>query len=142
MNVPVLPADTGVGASPGDDTISEGNSALATILWSKTAGWPVANYKSRYANFFDAHQFITVFSDGRNAFVFNRRGVKRETGIGCWNCRRQVLQTFRLRYMDLVGPLDVPMVRHEDGNSYEFFLVILLERAGSVWGIMGLKACS
>lgn len=43
--------------------------------------------------------------------------------------------------MDPIGPLDMPLVRHEDGSNYVLRLAILVEHAETVRGSMELEAC-
>lgn len=56
-NVPALFVDTGISASPGADTMTEGGSAAATVLQSEVLNWSVAVCKSRYSDCLDARWF-------------------------------------------------------------------------------------
>lgn len=63
----------------------EGGSAEATVLRSEAIEWSIADYKSKYANFFDARGSIAMFSDGRSTVMYDPRGVKPKTDADGWN---------------------------------------------------------
>lgn len=69
VDVPSLPVDTGVGASPGAVTIPESCSATATVMRSEAVDWSVADYKSKFADCFDVRRFNAMVLDSRNAIM-------------------------------------------------------------------------
>lgn len=92
--VPAMVVSTGAANLAGAGIMSECCSAPATVLQSEAMDWSAADYKSRYAGCFDARRFSAMFSDGRNAIMYDRRGVKRDTDIGGCNRRWQVSQSY------------------------------------------------
>lgn len=59
----------------------DGGSAPATVLRSEVVNWSVTEYTSRYVDCSDAPRFSAVFSNGKNAIMLDRQGVKRDTDI-------------------------------------------------------------
>lgn len=82
-----------------------------------------------------------MFSDGRNAVMYDRRGVKRNTDIGGWNRCRKVMQSHRPGFLDDIGLFDMPLVLHKEESNYVLPLATLVGNAGNVGGVMGLEAC-
>lgn len=138
--MPALLVDTGVGASPEANMMSEGGFAAATVRF-EVVDWPVAAYKARYVDCQDALQLSDMFSDNKYAIMYDRRVVNHGTDIGGWNHRCQVLQSYCRGYMDHVGSLDMPMVDHDEESNYVPCLVTLLEHADTPKSIMGLEGC-
>lgn len=68
-------------------TTQDGAFVSATVLRSEAVNWTVANYKSKYADFFDVCELNAVLSNGCNATMYDHRDVKRDTDIGGRNCR-------------------------------------------------------
>lgn len=89
-----LVVSKGAGALPGEHTMREGDFTVATVLRSKIVDWSAADYKSIYADFYDARQFCAMFSNGRNAIIYDRRGVNQNTDVWGWNSRWQVLHSY------------------------------------------------
>lgn len=79
-----------------------------------------------------------MFSNGRKAIMYDRRGVKCDTDIRNWNRCWQVMQSYCSGYVDPIGSLDIPMVRHKDESIYVLHLATLVEHAGTVRGLIGL----
>lgn len=50
------------------------------------------------------------------------------------------MYSFYRCYLDSFGPLDMPLVRHEDESNYVHRLATLLENAGAVKGLIELEA--
>lgn len=68
-------------------------------------------------------------------------GVKRDINIRCRKRRWQVMQSYGLRYIDPIGSLHLPLVRHEDEKNYVLCLSTLVKHAGTSRGLMGLEIC-
>lgn len=88
----------------------------------------------------DARWFSAMFSNDRNATMYDRRSVKRDTDISSWNRRWQVLLSYRPHCVNPVGTLDMPVVCHEDESTYVLYLVALVDHAVTVRCVMGLEA--
>lgn len=82
-----------------------------------------------------------MFFDGRNAIIYDRRVVMRDTDIGGWNCSWNLMQTCCQGYLDPIGFLDLPLVLHEDKSNYVLCLAALVERAEEIKGLIGLDDC-
>lgn len=82
-----------------------------------------------------------MFSDGRNAIMYDRRGFKRDTDIGGWNRRCNVMQSCSSGHLHHIGFLDLSLVPYEDEGSNVLLLATLIEHAAEVKGLMGLNAC-
>lgn len=70
LDVLALPVNTVVGAWPGANTMSEGGSAAAVVLWTEAVDLSDTDYKSKYGNFSDVCRFNAMFSNGRNAIMY------------------------------------------------------------------------
>lgn len=66
-------------------------SAPMTVWRSEVVDRSVADHKSRYVNWLDARRFSAMFTDEKNAIIYDRQCVKRDTDIGGQNRRWQVL---------------------------------------------------
>lgn len=141
MNVPALPVDAGVGASPEADIMPESGSAPATVLRSEVVDWFAVNYKFRFADWLNPRQLSTMFSDGEGAIMYDCRGVKHDTDIGGWNRRWEVLQSYFPGYVDPVGLSEMPMVHHKEESNNALRLLTSVEHAETVKGLIGFKPC-
>lgn len=120
--------------------------AAVTFLRFETVDWTAANYKTKYADCFDLYRINTLFSDGRNAIMCDRRSVKRDTDIEGWSRCWSVMQYSFLKFMDPIGPSEMPLVRNKDRvttcfvrrpwlsilelwkSSWDWRLVVLIDR--------------
>lgn len=69
----------------------EGASVPAMIVRFKAVDCTVADFKSKYADWFDVDRFNSMFSDGCNAIMRDRCRVKRDTDIGGRNRRQNLM---------------------------------------------------
>lgn len=95
-------------------TTPEDALVLVTGLGSEAVDWTVADYRSNHADFLDVHWFKAMFRDGCNAFIYNRRGLKRDTDIAGWNRRWNLMHSCCPGCIDPIGFLDMPLVRRGD----------------------------
>lgn len=84
-DVSSLPVNKDVCASLGLIKIYEVVIVAAMVLLSDAVEWTVADCESKYADCFDIFLFNAMFSNGRNAIMYDRSGVKRDTEIREWN---------------------------------------------------------
>lgn len=86
-----------------------------------TAGvpnWSVAEYREWHGRSLDSRLFQGMFSNGRNATMINRRGMRHDTDIGTWDRRWAMLCTWCPGIISPVGPFDLRFVRHKDDILY------------------------
>lgn len=82
-----------------------------------------------------------MFSNRRNAILYDGRGVRRDTKIECWNPRWDQIQSRCPGYVDSVGFLDMLLVRLEENTNYVLRFVVLLDHADELKRLMRLDAC-
>lgn len=56
-----------------------------TTMNSIVPSWTKVEYKEAFSGCLEAFRFEAMFSDCRNAIIYGRRGVRRNTDIGRWN---------------------------------------------------------
>lgn len=76
------PLTKGMRALPVTVTTTEVNPITDTVLRSETVDWVVVGYKSKFADRFDVCRSNAMFFDGRNANIYDWRGIVRETDLG------------------------------------------------------------
>lgn len=71
--------------------------------------------------------------------MYDRRGDNRITDTGGWNCRWYLMQSRCTGYLDPIGLLDMPLVRHEDRSNHVLRSAALIDQAGKVKGLVALS---
>lgn len=116
-------------------------SSMLTIRWLFKRFWTVAAYNMQFLDCWDVRGFEAMFSDGRNASNYDRKGVKRDTDIGSWNHQWPSLRIWCPGYVDPRGMVDVPVLCHEEERNYVTGLLVLMHRFGEVVLIHALDLC-
>lgn len=87
------------------------------VLLSESVDWTFGDYESKYADCCHVCLFNNMASDGWNAIMYDRRCVKRDTGIGGCNHRWNLMRSYRLGHLDSIRLLYVPLVRQKDKRN-------------------------
>lgn len=117
------------------------NSASATSRFTvrePVPHWNVAEFKRLYPSTLDTRRFLAMFSDGRNATMFDCMGVRRDTDIGVWERRWASFGSWCAGIMDPIGRSDMPFVRHADEVSYVRSLRWVMCSSENDWPAMGM----
>lgn len=77
----------------------------------------------RHVDCLDTRPSTAMLSDDKIATMCDRRGVNRNTDIGGWNHRWDVLQCYCSGYDDAIRLLDMPIVCSKDESYYVLFLI-------------------
>lgn len=109
VDVSTMPVNTGVSALPGEVQVPESGSFAAMVLRSGAVDWSVVDYKSKYEDCFDIRKLNSMLSDGWNEIMYDRRCVKSDINIGGWNRCWQIMKSYCPGYVNLIGPMDMPM---------------------------------
>lgn len=56
--------------------------------------------------------------------MYDRSGVGRDINVDDWNHRGRVIHSYWPAYVDAVGPMDMPVVRHEDESYLMFYFAM------------------
>lgn len=132
--------DEGSAAACSSQGAVDGGTSTTTrfVVRKPVPHWSVAEFKRLYPNMLDARRFMVMFSDGRNALMLGRVGIRCDTEIGAWERWWASFGSWCTGVMDPIGRFDMRFVRHAEEVCYVRALRWVMCRAENDWPAMGL----
>lgn len=139
---PVLPSSKVEDTLRAADVCATGDARATGIEINRgVPGWSVIEYKTRYADTLDARRFGAMFLDESNAFMVDRRNVRRDTDIGAWERPSTLLRRWCPGTLKDVFGFDMPIIRHEQKVNYLRCLLRLVRNVSVTFEYRGLDLC-